>query len=170
MPIFVKIDNVPGSTAVKFHGYNNGQWFQANSFSFGIDRDLRESGEQGGTEDINIGVGDFSQVVITKALDAASPLLAQFGVNGNSPGNAEIHFVKGPNNPKVMLIYKLDRAFVKSWSATDTGADNEGPDETVALYFNRMAFGVAGQPTVFNWDGVTNRTWPAHGLPVMPAV
>lgn len=170
MPILVKIQGVPGSTAVKFQGYNDGNWFVANSFSFGIEREMKESGESSNTEDINIGVGEFSQVVITKALDGASTRLAQFGINGNSPGTAEIHFVKGPNNPKVAQIYKLDRAFVKSWSATDNGSTNDGPTETVALYFNRIAFAVAGTPTPFSWDNVENTSaWP-HNLPTLPAI
>jgi hypothetical protein len=56
---------------------------------------------------------------------------------------------------------------VKGWTATDTGEDKNGPDETVALYFNRIAFTVAGQPTVFSWDR-TRVAWPDHGLPTLP--
>lgn len=166
--ILVKVDGVQGSADVKFQGYNDGNWFVANSFAFGIDRELRESGEQGGTEDINIGVGDLSQVVITKALDRASAQLAKFGVNGNSPGRVEIHFVKGPNQPKVSLIYKLDRAFVKSWSLNGNGDNNDPMTETVAFYFNRIAFVVAGQPTPFAWDKTRNAVWTEHGLPTLP--
>ncbi len=56
---------------------------------------------------------------------------------------------------------------MKGWTATDTGEDKNGPDETVALYFNRIAFTVAGQPTVFSWDR-TRVAWPDHGLPTLP--
>lgn len=168
--ILVKVDGVPGTTDIKFQGYNDGSWFVASSFSFGIDRELSESGEQGGTEDINIGVGDFSEVVITKAMNRASAPLAQFGANGNSPGNVEIHFVRGPNQPKIALIYKLNRAFVKSWSAKDSGDNNDGPAEVVAFYFNRIAFVVAGQPAAFSWDKTNNTAWAGHGLPALPAL
>jgi type VI protein secretion system component Hcp len=169
MPILVKVENVPGSTAVKVQGYNDGNWFQASSFAFGMDREMSESGERGGTEDINIGVGDLGNIVITKALDGGSPRLAQFGVNGNSPGDVEIHFVKGPNNPKVLMIYKLDRAFVKSWSTSGDGG-NEPPTETVAFYFNRIAFAVAGQPQPFSWNRVAQTSVWDHQLPVLPAI
>jgi type VI protein secretion system component Hcp len=170
MPILVKVQGVPGTTDIKVQGYNDGAWFVANSFSFGIDRELRESGEHGGTEDINIGVGDFSEVVITKALNGASPRLAQFGVNGNSPGEVEIHFVNGPNQPRVSLMYKLNRAFVKSWSTAASGEKKDGAEEVVAFYFNRIAFVVAGQPAAFSWDKVTNTAWTEHGLPTLPAL
>ncbi len=174
MPILVKVEGVPGTTDIKFQGYNDGSWFVANSFAFGMDREMKESGETGGTEDINIGVGELSEVVITKALNGASPHLAQFGVNGNSPGQVEIHFVKGANQPKVAMIYKLDRAFVKSWSTSASGQGNDVPDETVAFYFNRIAFAVAGASAHFSWDDAHNkRDWPVtnpHNLPTLPAI
>lgn len=167
--ILVKIEGVQGSTDLRIQGYSDGKWFVADSLSFGIDRELSESGEQGGTEDINIGVGELSTVKITKSLDRATPLLAKFAVNGNSVGVAEIHIVSGGNRPRAMMIYKLDRTFVKSWSMHDDGGDNDDPDEAVELYFNRIAFVVAGQPTPFSWNVPTNTAWNEHGLPTLPA-
>jgi hypothetical protein len=35
--------------------------FVADSFSFGVEREMKESGEKGGTEDINIGVGELQE-------------------------------------------------------------------------------------------------------------
>ena len=39
-----------------------GDWFIADSFSFGVEREMKESGEKGGTEDINIGVGELQEM------------------------------------------------------------------------------------------------------------
>ena len=39
-----------------------GEYFMADSFSFGVEREMKESGEKGGTEDINIGVGELQEM------------------------------------------------------------------------------------------------------------
>lgn len=63
-----------------------------SSFSFGVKREMKESGEKGGTEDINIGVGELQECTVSKSMDMASTTLAQHAINGNSPGTAEINF------------------------------------------------------------------------------
>lgn len=45
-----------------------GDYFIADSFSFGVEREMKESGEKGGTEDINIGVGELQEGSIPKSL------------------------------------------------------------------------------------------------------
>ena len=65
-----------------------------DSFSFGVEREMKESGEKGGTADMNIGVGELQECTVSKSMDAASAKLAQFAINGNSPGTAEIDFVE----------------------------------------------------------------------------
>lgn len=69
-------------------------YFIADSFSFGVEREMKESGEKGGTEDINIGVGELQECTISKSMEAAIAKLAQFAINGDSPGTAGIDFVK----------------------------------------------------------------------------
>lgn len=39
-----------------------GEWFVADSFAFGVEREMKESGEKGGTTDINIGVGELQEI------------------------------------------------------------------------------------------------------------
>ena len=84
---FVKVDN---ETTTQ----NDGDLFTADSFSFGVEREMKESGEKGGTEDINIGVGELQECTVSKSMDRASGKLAQFSINGNSCGTAEIDFVE----------------------------------------------------------------------------
>lgn len=67
----VEFDAVATST------YDRGDWFVADSFSFGVEREMKESGEKGGTEDINIGVGELQECTISKSMDWASPRLAR---------------------------------------------------------------------------------------------
>jgi hypothetical protein len=81
-------------------------WFVADSFSFGVEREMKESGEKGGTEDINIGVGELQECTISKSMDIASAKLAQFAINGNSLGTAEIFFVEvaGGDTMRMRLV------------------------------------------------------------------
>ncbi len=95
--ILVKIPGVPGTARVA--GYDNGDWFVVDSFSFGVERELNESGEKGETEDINIGVGELQECTISKSMDRGSARLAQLAINGNSAGQAEIHFVNFVADP-----------------------------------------------------------------------
>jgi type VI protein secretion system component Hcp len=169
--IYVKIPGVPGDVTIEDDRYNDGTWFEIDSFSFGIEND-RSKGEtareKGGTGDINIGVGDLSDVSITKSMDSATGQLAQFAINGNSAGTAEIDFVEVADVPEdgvVYLKYKLDRVFVKSWS-TSGDADDDRPVEEVAFYYNKIAFaynpttdGIRDSRYGMSWDNVQNVPW-----------
>jgi type VI secretion system secreted protein Hcp len=172
--ILVKIPYAGGDVTVE--GYNDGKWFVADSFSFGVEREMKESGEKGGTEDINIGVGELQECTISKSMDRASALLAQFAINGNSLGEAEIHFVEiggsgsHEGKPFCYLAYKLDRCFVKSWSTT--GDADDRPTEEVAFYYNKIAFQYLATKDgktfenggIMKWDNVTNKPWDKHGI------
>ena len=86
--ILVKIPGM-GDPSLTLEGYNDGQWFVADSFTFGVEREMKESGEKAGTEDINIGLGELQECTISKSMDRASAKLAQFAINGNFPGGQE---------------------------------------------------------------------------------
>jgi len=170
--IFIKIPGM-GDPSIATEGYSDGKWFTADSFSFGVEREMKESGEKGGTADINIGVGELQECVITKSMDLASSKLAQFSINGNSVGIAEIDFVEfagGSAPPVAYLKYKLDRCFIKSWSTS--GDADDRPTEEVAFYYNKIAFKYA-QPkdatsfdvsTAMSWDNIKNKPWTSHGI------
>lgn len=171
--IYVKIPGIPGDATSE--GYNNGEWFVADSFSFGVERELKKSSGKGGTADINIGIGELQDVTISKSLDSASVLLAQYAINGNSCGAAEIDFVEVAGEteaPVAYLKYKLDRCFVKSWNTS--GDADDRPTEEVAFYYNKIAF--AYTPTTdgqdpkpvqqMGWDNVKNIPWTAVFDPI----
>jgi type VI secretion system secreted protein Hcp len=173
--ILVAIPGVPGDATIE--GYNDGKWFVADSFSFGVEREMKESGEKGGTEDINIGVGELQECTISKSMDRASTLLAQFAINGNSCKTAEINFIEvgggggSEGNPFCYLKFKLDRCFVKSWSIS--GDADDRPTEEVSFYYNRIAFNYAftkdgktfESATPMAWDNTTHKKWEGHGIP-----
>ena len=169
--MYAKIDGIKGDVDAPMIGGTDG-WFKIDSFDFGVENDRKkgkESGEKGGTADINIGVGELKEVSITKSMDSASADLAQFAINGNSPGTADICFVDtggSSGTPVCYLRYKLDRVFVKSWSTS--GDADDRPTEEVAFYYNKIAFAYAStnnadgkfqRDGTMAWDNVKNVPW-----------
>ncbi len=122
--ILVHINGIPGDSKIaKFEEY-----FTADSFSFGVERELAESGGKGGTQDINIGVGELQECSISKSMDTASTWLARKAISGSSCGTADIKFVEaievdGKRKNVVYLAFQLDTVFVKSWSISGDADD-----------------------------------------------
>ena len=92
--ILVKIPPVYGDATMN-DGYDGdgrsvSQYFTADSFSFAIEREMKESGEIVGTGDINIGIGEDQARTASKSMDMASTDLARFAINGTAPGQAEL--------------------------------------------------------------------------------
>ena len=153
--ILVKIPGANGGSGVP--GYED--WFVADDFSFGVEREMKESGEKGGTQDINIGVGELQACKVSKSLDGASARLAQLAINGNSFGKAEIHVIEedSKGTPVVTMQYILERGFVQSWSTSARAG--ERPTEEVAFYYNKIAFvysPIGGAQGSGGWDVTTN--------------
>jgi len=162
--IFVLIPGVPGDVRGP-DGSDN--WFIADSFSFSVEREMKESSEKGGTEDINIGIGELQECTISKSMDAASASLAQFAFNGNSPGPGDVCFASASDAngvPVCYLRYKLERAWVKSWSTS--GDADDRPTEEVAFYYNKIAFAYQTQDQnggivqgAASWEKKKKQTW-----------
>ncbi|MDX1460138.1 MAG: type VI secretion system tube protein Hcp [Xanthomonadales bacterium] len=164
--IFVRADNLVGDTTGPTS--ISGKWFVADSFSFGVEREMKESGEKGGTEDINIGIGELQECTISKSMDSTSAALAQAAINGRTLGSCEVCFSEtqaADSRPICYLKYKLDRCYVRSWSIS--GDADDRPTEEVAFYFNKIAFGFATtkdgrevHADSGSWDQERNRPWP----------
>lgn len=163
--ILVYIENCPGDSKIK--GFE--KHFEAQSFSFNVERELAES-SKAGSSDINLGVGDPQECSISKTMDIASPYLARKAIAGSSCGTAEIKFVQTmeeSNNRHnvVYLHFKLDNAFVKTWSISGDGDDR--PSEDITLWYNKIAFGyystkdgkVFTNHGICSWDQVENKPW-----------
>ena len=157
--IFIKYENIPGGSVDADGWSDSGEWFVADSFSFGVEREMKESGEKGGTEDINIGVGELQDVTIGKALDTSTPKLAKLSLTGRSLGTVEICVTDNPDGPTdCYLRYKLERCFVKSWS-TSGDADDQ-PTEEVAFYYNKIAFSYTNTDDgTISWDRKKKSPW-----------
>ncbi|MEX0818729.1 MAG: type VI secretion system tube protein Hcp, partial [Pirellulaceae bacterium] len=70
--ILIYIEGILGDCKIK--GFEN--YFSAESFSFGVERELADSGKAG-TSDVNIGVGELQECSISKSMDTASTMLAR---------------------------------------------------------------------------------------------
>lgn len=167
--IYMNLGDIEGEVTTE--GYEG--WIELDSFECGIDNIQKHtSGEKGGTEDLNIGIGELQECTISKSMDSASAKLAQSAINGNSLGTAEIDFVEiageagaaTEGRPVCYLKYKLDRVFIKSWSIS--GDADDRPTEEVAFYYNKVGFAYVPQcetppkPTnIMSWDNVTNTPW-----------
>jgi type VI secretion system secreted protein Hcp len=168
MAIAIRIPGIPGDCQLDGFGKD---WFMADSFSFGVERELKESGEKGGTKDINLGVGELQECSISKSMDIASCHLAQAAIQGGALGDADIYFVelageeKGVNTGvRVYLAYKLHRCIVKTWSTS--GDADDRPTEEVSFLYNKLAFAYAphegdkwGLSHYCGWDNVKNKKW-----------
>jgi len=159
--MLMKVSSLPPGDAT-LPGYQG--WTSLTSMQFSIDRNLTDSGPKGGTEDINIGVGEIDRFHLTKAMGAGSTELFLFAINGNSLGTVDLRIVTpGVKSSVPTAAWRLDRAFVTSYSMSST---NGAPVEEFSLYFNRIAFAtvVDGIISVKGWDLVTNKAWTNHGL------
>ncbi len=170
--IVVRIDEIPGDC--KIEGFE--KYFIAESFGFGVERELAESGKAG-TADVNIGVGELQECTISKSMDSASTALAKKAISGSSCGTADIKFLESITRDAgamfniVYLAYKLDNVFIKSWSTSGDGDDR--PTEDVAIWYNKIAFCYFatkdGKEFKFQgdcrWDQVKSKPWTEADLP-----
>ena len=166
--ILMEIPGIKGTS--ERDGYEG--WIPVLALSGGVDRDLAESGEKGGTEDINIGVGELGTVSISRESDTSTPSLWLSAINGNSIGTVEIHQLAqlGADSKFVPVAkWKLDRAFVKSLNF-ETDTFSRGSEE-LEFFFNKIAFGIRGidgdgrsENVIKGWDNVRNKAWENHGL------
>lgn len=157
--IYIKYENITNGS-VDTDEYSDGKWFVADSFSFGVEREMKESGEKGGTEDINIGIGELQDVTIGKAFDTSSPKLARLALTGRSLGTVDVCVTDNPDGPTdCYLRYKLERCFVKSWSTS--GDADDRPTEEVAFYYNKIAFSYANTDDgPISWNRKRKKSWP----------
>lgn len=172
--ILCYIETAVGDSQIEgFNGKN--KYFACESFSFSVERELADSAKAG-TSDVNIGVGELQECSISKSMDSASVDLAKKAISGSSCGTAEIKFVEtiedGDNNRhnQVYLWFKLDNAFVKTWSISGDGDDR--PTEDITLWYNKIAFVyfATTDGRTFDsgvdvaWDQVKNAKWNDHAM------
>lgn len=91
-------------------------------------------GEKGGTEDINIGVGELQECTISKSMDAASPLLAQAAKRRTRLPEVVL---SGRDSRGNHMIIKMKNVYITSYQ---TGGSGDRPMESLALNFTKIEF------------------------------
>ena len=164
--ILCLIKGAKGKTEIK--GYED--WFSLNSFSFNVERELKDT-SKAGSADVNLGVADMQECSMSKNMDAASISLAKFGISGASCGTAEVKFLQTFGEKNVCYLqFKMDNAFVKSWSVS--GDADDRPTEEITLWYNKIAFiyftSIDGKEFKATpdcaWDASRGGIWKNHGL------
>lgn len=167
--ILIEMDNITGDSQVDNDTFK-GKCFTADSFGFGVQRDVAES-SKAGTYDLKLGVGELQECTIGKSMDSASAYLARFAISGTCIGTTKVYFVETgttKDNKQKLLCYLsffLDKSFVKSWSVSGDG--DSRPTEEVAVWYYRIAFtygtsldgDTIDKKFSCGWDQVANKPW-----------
>ena len=151
--IFVSIPGM-SDKSILTEGYtaDKGDWFIADSFTFGVEREMKESGEKGGTEDINIGVGELQECTISKSMDVCSMALSQYAINGNSPGRASTCWSGALSS----------RGRFQATRTTDPPRKSPSTTTRSPSVTHRRETAWFGNPTRCQWSGTIPRTQPGH--------
>lgn len=170
-PAYVKFDDIEGEAEDDGVSDENGEfWFEDLHPGFhgenlpkkGCARG-KESGEKGGTEDINIGIGELQECTLSKSIDSIlSPLFVKSLRDGTPVADCNLCFstmdLRGfPLSSCEILIFMEDCTVTKYKVFSSTGGD-AGEDiltENVSLNFGAVNFtfsDAAGSPETVEWD------------------
>ena len=153
--MFLELDGVKGESVDKTHKGKIDilawQWSLSNSGTF-------HNGSGGGA-----GKAQFTDITVTKYIDAASPNIMLFCANGKHFAKGKIIVRKAGENPLEYLTIEFEKALVTSYS-TGGGGGEERLIENVALNFAKVKVeyttqsekGGKGTPQAFAWDIAAN--------------
>jgi type VI secretion system secreted protein Hcp len=149
---------IKGDSVVEKHE----EWISCDTVQLGVGRSISSSG---GGKDRDVSNPSFSELVITKSSDIASPELYYQAIQGKSLGKGEIHFVNtgAEGTSQVYLMIELQDPIVSSYSASSGG---DRPTESFTLNFTKISYQfdvfdgntkIAGTPK--KWDVMANKTY-----------
>ena len=95
---------------------------------------MKESGEKGGTEDINIGVGELQECTISKSMDSASPFLARMA---RSRQRLPMIVLKGRDARGNTFIIKMKNVYITSYQ-TGGSAGGRARTETMTIRYTGL--------------------------------
>lgn len=120
----------------------------------GVEREMKESGEKGGTEDINIGVGELQEMTISKSMDKSSPKLLEAAAKGKvfsspAPRGSLTTLVPagtcrvGARYPKASLEtgtmrFEMENIMVSSCSPSGSGSGDPVPMEEISFNYGKV--------------------------------
>lgn len=86
----------------------------AGEFAMGVEREMKESGEKGGTADMNIGVGELQECTISKSMERQANIdaaLRQIDDDKSTPAsNADAFFIRDASAKMGLLLPAVQAA------------------------------------------------------------
>jgi len=153
--MFLELDGVKGESVDKTHKDKidilGWQWGVSNNGTF-------HNGSGGGA-----GKASFTNITVTKYVDAASPNIMLFCANGKHFAKGKITVRKAGENPLEYLHVNFEKALVTSYQ-TGGGSGDERLIENISLNFAKVKVeyttqsekGGKGTPHAFSWDIAAN--------------
>jgi type VI secretion system secreted protein Hcp len=136
MAIYVKFGDIKGSVTTQ--GFKD--WIEVNSFQFGIGRAISSAARSAANRESS--EPSISEVVLTKAMDVASPKLFLDAVAGEMASKVEIKFTTTTKNEvKEFLSYELTDTGLSGYSVSSGG---DMPTESLSLNFTKIMMAYTG--------------------------
>ena len=127
---YLSLEGIEGEATAAGHE----SWIEVVAFDWGVHNEIAPIG----TQMINRGLrADFQDMVITKHIDKASPLLALTCADGGTIGEAELVFYTDGSDDQPTGIVRLAGLQIRS-VASESGSSASGPTEVVSLTFARV--------------------------------
>ena len=133
-PIYMNCSNL-----TKSHSSSRGSgWIELNSFQWGVGRGITSPRDpQSGSADRESSAPSVSEIVITKRVDAASPVFSKLALQGKGD-NCELHFDKGnTSNTQPYMTINLENVMVSHYSLSSGG---DRPTESLTLNFTKIEY------------------------------
>jgi type VI secretion system secreted protein Hcp len=129
MPVYMKYGKISGPVTGKYKG-----WIELNTCQFGVGRGIGRP--VGSSSNQEASAPNVSEVVVTKAMDIASPLLYQEALIGEAT-KVLLEFVQSDKLKTVYLQVELEGAMVSSYSVSSGG---DKPSESLSINFTKITY------------------------------
>lgn len=130
MAVFVKYGSLKGEATAE--GYKD--WAEVHSFQWGVGRGI--SAGVGGGSKREATAPSVSEIVVTKTMDAFSPLILKEAIGGSAV-KVEIHMTQTDQSGKHIAYQKyiLENTLVSGYSIS---AGGDRPSESISLNFTKF--------------------------------
>jgi len=131
MPIYMNYNDIQGDATAEGHE----KWIELNSCQWGVGRGI--SSPTGGSADRESSAPSVSEIVVTKATDAASTKILNEAYQGEGV-KSQIDFCKTDKGKlEVYLTITTDDTMVSGYSISSGG---DRPSESLTLNFTKIEF------------------------------
>jgi type VI secretion system secreted protein Hcp len=135
MAIYMHHEAIEGNVTAK--GYE--KWIELSSFQFGSGRGI--STPTGRAANREASAPSVSEVVVTKTMDKASPLLFEEGLVGMTGKVVKIVITRTGKEMEQLCTYKFEDTLISSYSVSSGG---DAPSESLALNFVKFEYKYKG--------------------------